>query len=142
MATKVADENLKRPRRPGEGKKTKLDQDVIDKSWKYVDEDWRAGGDVIPSIEALSLYIGITRPTLYTWMKENEEYLYIVNTLKDKQAQELLNNGLNGSFNSTITKLILNKHDYTEKSEVHNTITMDNVTDEELNARIVALQNG
>jgi hypothetical protein len=54
----------------------------------------------------------------------------------------LLNNGLNGSFNSTITKLILNKHDYTEKSEVHNTITMDNVSDEELVARIDALQNG
>ena len=35
-----------------------------------------------------------------------------------KQEKDLINKGLTGDFNSTITKLILTKHGYSDKQDI------------------------
>ena len=41
----------------------------------------------------------------------------ILADIQARQQELLLNSGLTGEFNSTITKLVLGKHGYSEKSE-------------------------
>lgn len=71
----------------------------------------------IPTIEGLALYLQISRKTLYNWEDSNEEFLHIMEELRHKQADRLLNNGLSGRYNSTISKVILTKHGYREGIE-------------------------
>lgn len=70
----------------------------------------------LPSIEGLALYLRVNRDTIYAWAKEHEEFSDIIDELREKQAQKLLNSGLSGEYNSTIAKLILSKHGYVEKT--------------------------
>jgi hypothetical protein len=80
-------------------------------------------GEVIPSIEGFALHIGISRETVYAWLKDEEkaEFSDIVERILLLQARTLANNGLTGVFNSSITKLILSKHGYSDKQEVDHT---------------------
>lgn len=72
----------------------------------------------LPSLEGLALHLQITRSTLYQWKERHKEFSDIIETLLQKQAEKLLNNGLAGSYNSTISKVILTKHGYTDKQEI------------------------
>lgn len=71
----------------------------------------------IPSIAGLAVVLNKTRETLYAWAKdpEKQEFSDILKELMAKQENDLLNKGLSGEFNSTITKLILTKHGHSEK---------------------------
>ncbi len=76
----------------------------------------------LPSIEGCSLYLGVARDTIYAWEKEKNEdgslkypeFSDIIAVLRSTQADFLLNNGLSGLYNPTITKVILTKHGYRE----------------------------
>lgn len=72
----------------------------------------------VPTIEGLALYLRISRDTVYTWSKQYSEFSDIIEQLKLTQADRLINNGLSGSYNSTIAKVILTKHGYTDKQEI------------------------
>lgn len=82
--------------------------------------------EVIHSIEGLSDYLNIARSTVYDWAtKKNEdgtlvypEFSDILETVLQKQGKTLINKGLEGKFNSTISKLILTKHNYSDKQEL------------------------
>ena len=71
----------------------------------------------LPSIEGLSLYLGISRETLYQWEKEKPEFSDILGEVRAKQAERLINNGLSNDYNPTIAKLLLTKHGYSDKVE-------------------------
>lgn len=71
----------------------------------------------IPTIEGLSYYLGINRDTIYAWCKENKEFSDIIEDLRAKQANELINKGLSGDYNPTIAKVLLSKHGYREGIE-------------------------
>lgn len=71
----------------------------------------------LPTIEGLALYLGIVKSTVFDWEKKYEEFSNLVEELRAKQAKVLLENGLSGEYNSTITKLILSKHGYREQLE-------------------------
>jgi DNA-binding transcriptional regulator YiaG len=71
----------------------------------------------LPSIEGLSRFLGVSRETIYAWEKEKEEFSDIINNLRAKQAEALINKGLSGDYNSTIAKVLLTKHGYTDKIE-------------------------
>lgn len=75
----------------------------------------------LPTIEGLAVYLNINRDTIYAWCKEHKEFSDIIEKLKESQADKLLNNGLSGDYNSTIVKLMLSKHGYTEKQEMEHT---------------------
>ena len=68
----------------------------------------------LPTIEGLAYFLGISRDTIYDWCKEHKEFSYIIEDLRAKQAQELINKGLSGDYNPTIAKVLLTKHGYRE----------------------------
>lgn len=72
----------------------------------------------LPSIEGLARYLNVHRDTLYEWEKEHEEFSDILEAVRAEQAERLINNGLSGDYNPTITKLMLTKHGYSDKTEL------------------------
>lgn len=71
----------------------------------------------LPTIEGLASFLDINRDTIYAWCKVHEEFSDIIESLREKQTQSLINNGLAGTYNSTIAKVLLSKHGYSEKTE-------------------------
>ena len=84
----------------------------------------------IPTIEGLAVYLHIHKDTIYEWEKAKSEdgslkypeFSDVIDELRAKQAERLVNNGLSGSYNPTIAKVLLSKHGYKEAQEVDNTI--------------------
>ncbi len=76
-------------------------------------------GEVVHSIEGMAQYVGVSRQTMYSWESQgiNKEFLDILEQIREKQAQTLVNKGLEGKFNSSITKVMLTKHGYREGIE-------------------------
>lgn len=92
-----------------------------------------------PSVAGLARTMGISRDTIYEWCKPNkeisdslteqekeeqekvnnlcDELSQIVKDIQTEQEKRLLDNGLAGTYNPMITKLILGKHGYSEKTE-------------------------
>lgn len=103
------------------GRPRLLTPELMDRADGYLDQ-WELLGDVVPSIESFALFLGITRTTVYAWSNENEEFSYIVEKVNAGQARALVNGGLSGALNASITKLLLHKHGHSEKSEVINTM--------------------
>ena len=108
----------------GAGRPTDFNQEIINDSWNYVQEfanDSGKGESLkvnLPTIEGLALYLEISRSTLYLWQKEHKEFSDIIEVLQQKQATVLINNALGGHYNSTIAKVLLTKHGYTDKTEI------------------------
>ncbi|HGJ5882038.1 DNA-packaging protein [Arsenophonus sp.] len=75
-------------------------------------------GDVIPSLAGLACYLGIARSTLYEYQKINLEFSDILEAILSLQENKLINKGLIGDFNASVTKLILTKHGYSDKQEI------------------------
>ena len=102
----------------------------------------------LPTIEGLATHLDVNRDTLYAWAKEEAEFSDILEALKEKQAGRLINNGLSGDYNPTITKLFLSKHGYVDKTEHTGEgggpiafTGLEKLTDEQLDAIVTKLQN-
>lgn len=118
------------------GRPTDFNGDIITRSKEYIDscEDElidRISGQSdsftkyeqklkvnLPTIEGLARYLKIHRDTVYQWEKDHQEFSDILEELRSKQAERLLNNGLSGDYNPTIAKVLLTKHGYTDKQEI------------------------
>jgi hypothetical protein len=72
----------------------------------------------IPTIEGLAVHLGVSRDTLYEWEDKYPDFSDILEQLRAAQADQLIQNGLIGYFNSTITKLMLTKHGYADRQEL------------------------
>lgn len=110
----MSKEKKKRP----VGRPTKYCPELLDAAQEYLNiyEDL---DQVIPTIEGLSLYLDISRDTLYNWCDDEnkKEFSYTVRRLIKIQKQVLLNKGLEGKFNAKITQLLLGaNHSVIEKS--------------------------
>ena len=90
----------------------------------------------LPSIEGLAVYLKVARSTIYEWEKTYSEFSDILDELKARQAEVLLNNGLSGDYNSTITKVILTKHGYVEKNAVEHSGEIKNGLSQEQEAKL------
>ena len=99
------------------GRPTSYSDDMLQQATEYVDKGWRKEGDVMPMIESLSVVLGVARSTIYKWAEEKPEFSDILDTLMAVQAKELWNRGLVGDYNSTMAKLALTKHGYSDKSQ-------------------------
>jgi len=99
------------------GRPTVYDDGVLEKTKQYL-VDYKELGDVIPSVEGLAIQIGVRRETLYDWAKQEEkkDFSNTLDELRGLQQKILIENGLEGKFNSTITKLMLGTHGITEKT--------------------------
>ena len=96
---------------------TKWTKDIEEKAQAYI-TDYQLYGDMIPSIEGMAEHLGLHRDTLYDWSKDKSKgFSDILGRCMQVQAKTLVNNGLNNTFNSAITKLVLGKHGYHDKME-------------------------
>ncbi len=111
------------------GRPTKLTKALLDKAAEF---DFKQAGHAVPTIEGLALHINVNRDTIREWVKEasapeatalKQEFSVLVNGLLERQALELMNNGLKGKFNAKIANMMLSKHGYVEKSEVDQTVS-------------------
>lgn len=106
------------------GRPTLYNEGMINKAEKY-QKDHLEEGDHVPSIEGLALFLGVQKKTLYNWADEHEEFLHTLEKVKLRQAKMLINGGLIGDYNSTITKLMLHNHGYSDKQEIDHNVTVN-----------------
>jgi hypothetical protein len=128
------------------GRPSGYSQEIIIKGLEYV-ANYDKLGDVIPTIEGLAIHLGVSRKTLYNWSEDPEkvEFLHIFETCMAKQGRTLINKGLNGEFNSTVSKLMLSKHGYVEKTEIDATTkgeSLNNLSPREQAKLDLLLANG
>lgn len=119
------------------GRPTDYNSEILSKAWEYVDSCEDTTEQIVtgqsekgfttfgtkvtvklPSIEGLALYIGVHKDTVYEWEKIHDEFSDVINVLRSKQAERLINNGLSGDYNANIAKLLLSKHGYADKQEI------------------------
>lgn len=64
----------------------------------------------LPTVEGLASHLGVVKKTIYNWASFSPEVKRGLERLKYEQFQRLVDNGLSGHYNSTITKLILSSN--------------------------------
>lgn len=127
------------------GRPTKLTPDLLVKAENYIYDTpdqpaaWRDDNNQVPTIEAFALYMGLSRDTVYVWSNTNSEFSDIVDDIRAQQASILVKNGLAGTFNASITKLLLTKHGYSDKVETDITTKGESITP--LNTETIAKFN-
>lgn len=113
------------------GRPTLYNEDILNKTKEYISscqdkeiEQEKKEGWVtyktkvkLPTIEGLAVYLEVSRDSLYEWAKVHKEFSYILENLRAEQADRLINSGLSGDYNPTITKVLLTKHGYVDKAE-------------------------
>lgn len=72
---------------------------------------------VVPSRVGLCCYLGIDKTTSYEWEKIHPAFSNTLRTVETMQEHMTLNGGLSGGLNSTIVKLVLANHGYSDKQE-------------------------
>jgi len=104
------------------GRPTKYNTALLEKAQHYLD-NYGEYGDIIPSLAGLALVLGLSRETLRLWSKDEDkkEFFGILERINQKQECVLINNGLNGTFNSNIAKLVLGKHGYQDRQQQEGT---------------------
>ena len=91
--------------------------EILEKTEEYL-ETYETLGRKIPSIHGLAVFLGVDRTTIYQWVSDgNKELSNMLNYMKDLQAEKTLDNGLDGTFNPTICKLVLSKHGYHDNAD-------------------------
>lgn len=111
------------------GRPTKLTPALITKAKAFLKERSQ-DRMMLPTIEGLALRLNVNQDTIHDWITKEEqtelqaEFSEVVRRLKSAQAEKLVQNGLRGTYNATIAKLILSgKHGYVEKSEVDQNVS-------------------
>lgn len=100
------------------GRPTVITDELLNKAEKYIfDDGFILAHDVVPSVAGLACFLGIGRRTIYD---HQDEFSHILEAIEQKQEKMLINHGLLGEFNGTITKLMMTKHGYSDKQEVDN----------------------
>lgn len=102
---------------PG-GRPTKYNRAILDTMQDYI-SNYKALGHKIPSIAGLAQVLDCDRETLTVWSEHEDKPEFSSMYRKLQRAQEfaLTENGLDGTYNSNITKLILSKHGYSDNQD-------------------------
>lgn len=104
------------------GRPTSYNQVIINKAQEYLDQ-CMAHDAGLPSIVDLCLHIGINKATVYRWRKDEDKAIFcdILDRVEMMQESSLIKNGLSGDYNSTIAKMMMTKHGYSDKQELDHT---------------------
>jgi hypothetical protein len=96
------------------GRPTDYTEALLEKADEYINNC----PDSTYSVVGLCSFIGIAKCTAYRWVAEgNKGFEDVLNRVNEKQEMQLIENGLSGAYNSTITKMMLTKHGYSDKIE-------------------------
>jgi hypothetical protein len=100
------------------GRPTDYTPEIIEAAWAYANGGWIAAGDRVPSVAGLACEINVSRETCHAWSRDDgNQFSDILKLISRKQERELLNNGLSGDFNYSITKMMLSKHGYSDATK-------------------------
>jgi len=78
----------------------------------------------LPTIEGFARFLGVTKQTLFNWEEDYPKVAKGLELIKQEQFQRLIDEGLAGYYNPTITKLILSaNHGMEEETNVKGKIT-------------------
>lgn len=110
---------------------TKYSSAMVKRVYRYIREYEEKHGDAVPQIASLAVMLKISRETVYAWAKDTKkpEFSDAIRVLMAEQERALINKGLLGDYNATITKLALTRHDYKDRAE--STVDMHNMTHED-----------
>lgn len=104
------------------GRPTKLTKEMVEKAETYLDQFPKEGE--IPIIEGLALFLDLHKDTLYAWeggeKPLNRSFSDVMRKVRDTQAVTVINGSAHGKLNPTISKVLLTKHGYIDRSEVDN----------------------
>ena len=64
----------------------------------------------LPTVEGFALFLGVNKDTLYEWNKLYPDFSDSLSKIVIEQKKRLLNKGLEGTYNSTIAKLVLSSN--------------------------------
>lgn len=101
------------------GRPTDYNEEVQAKADAYVNGGFADAGDIVPSRAGLALELGLSRNTLTNWEK-HPAFLSTLERVAHLQERISLNGGLKGDLNSTIVKLLLANHGYSDKVQQDN----------------------
>jgi len=105
-------ESTKTPH-PG-GRPTKYTPDMPDRLEGYMTNC----PDVLPSKAGFAVFVGVCENTLTNWGSEYAEFLRALGRLHTRQHAELMNRGLDGTYNAALAKLMLcSNHGHRERSD-------------------------
>lgn len=99
------------------GRPTDYTPELLQKAQGFLNEEHESAAFL--SVAGLAHHLGIARSTIYDWAshEDKKEFSDIIEKILTAQELYLTSNGLSGKYNSTITKLMLTKHGYTDKQE-------------------------
>jgi len=109
----------KRVKRPV-GRPTKYSEKLQALADTYISK-YKELGDVIPSRVGLCSFLGISKSTSFEWANIYPEFSATLDAIDVMQEKVALNRGLDGTFNSTIVKLVLANHGYSDRQELAHT---------------------
>ena len=78
-------------------------------------------GEIIPTTAGLACYLGVSKSSVLEWARVHPEFSRTLENVATRQEQSAVNGGLCGVFNSTITKLLLANHGYSDKQDIAHT---------------------
>lgn len=83
------------------------------------DADTKQTSFNLPKIEGYALFLGVNKSSLYEWEEKYDDFSDALQKIRAEQHNTLVDRGITGEFNSTITKLMLShNHGYTEKTDL------------------------
>ena len=90
---------------------TKYTDDILTKVKEYIKTTGREQTE-LPTVEGLAVYLGISRDTIYEWIKPAHKYDEFSDTIKEieeRQKAQLINDGMYGGkeVNSTMAIFLL-----------------------------------
>ena len=100
---------------PG-GRPTKYLPELLDKAYDY-SINYSDYNDLVPTLAGLAHVIEVNKATIQEWIshKDKKEISVLCKSIMEQQERGLITNGLNGTYNHNITKLMLSKHGYTDQ---------------------------
>lgn len=101
------------------GRPSLLNDELRAKAREYL-FGYEQQGDAIPSVAGLACWLGISKASAYNYGEQDAEFLDTLNAIQAKQETVTLNKGIVGEFNSTIAKLVLANHGYSDKVQQDN----------------------
>ncbi len=119
---------------------------TVERTELYLDS-YKDLGEKIPTQAGLSLFLRVDKDTIRRWSQDIDnkpDFVRLYQFLEAEQEVKLINGSLSNDLNSNIAKMLLTRYGHSDKVVTENTnvnLELENASDEDLNAKIRALQD-
>ena len=100
------------------GRPTKYTPEIVKQAWEYLETYNTEYNHIIPSVVGMAIVLNVHKSTLYDWAsQEGNAFSDILQRCNDYQEFKLIDGSLRNDLNTHISKLVLGKHGYSEKTQ-------------------------